>query len=176
MSKTNIERISDVEALCIADTLLEAFRIVYHAIPMKLTTSIVGGRQVITRVFCSPDKSKISKTEEGVVSYKDSGEYHLDNLYELHWRNRKFEITLYSSPEDCGYYSVLPDYEEWAYIFCIIKEKYRSGYTKFEMCFGFDSEKKIILELFDIDFHSVNGIVFEAGDSVETSLQGKFIF
>lgn len=169
------ERLSDARALEIADALLEAFGILYNAIPMKLTTSIEGGQQIITRVFCNPDKAEVIKVEEGRVDYKESDEYHLDNVYELHWKKQKFEVTLYSSPEECGYISVLPNYDDLAYVFCIIQEK-RSGSIQYEMCFGFDSEKKSFLELFDIDLHSFNGIIFSAEDSIESKLQGRIIF
>lgn len=144
------QRLSDMEALGIANTLLEVFKSMYHAISMKLTTTALEGQQV--RI------------------------YNLDNIYEINWKNRMFRITLYSSPEECGYYSVLPDYRELDYTFCIIQEKRRFGPTKYEMCFGFDSQKRIFLELFDIDFHELNGMIFESGDSVETRLQGRIIF
>lgn len=169
-------RLSDTEARGIANILLKAFGILYNAVPMKLTTSIEGGRQVITRVFYNLDKTIEPRIEEGIVDYKDSNEWHMDNVYELHWKKQKFEVTLYSSPEDCGYFSVLPNYEDLAYIFCIIQEKEQSGSIKHEMCFGFDSEKRTFLELFDIDLHTKDGTVYRAEDSIESQLKGRFVF
>lgn len=167
-------RLSNTEALGIANDLLKAFSILYNAIPMKLTTSVVGGRQVITRIFYDSYKKEVVKQEEGVVNYKDSDEYHLDNVYEFFWKRRKIQVTLYSSPEECGYYSLLPDSEKLAYVFCIIEEKERGNTTKNEMCFGFDSQKKTFLELFDIDHHFY-ATIFRAEDSIEEKLKGRVI-
>lgn len=179
-------RLSDTEARGIANDLLKAFSILYNAVPMKLTTSIKGGRQVITRVVY--DLLKINKTrvKKEIIDYKDSDEYHLDYVYELYQKRysnifgrdgmQKFEMTLYSSPEDCGYFSLLPNYDDFAYVFCIIQEKERSGSIKHEMCFGFDSEQRTFLELFDIDLHSKDGTVYRSEDSIESELKGRIIF
>lgn len=180
------KRLSDTEARGIANDLLKAFSILYNAVPMKLTTSIEGGCQVITRVFYDLLKVNKTRVEKRIINYKDSDEYHLDYVYELQQKRysnifgrdgmRKFEITLYSSPEDCGYFSLLPNYDDLAYIFCIIQEKERNGKIKHEMCFGFDSEKRTFLELFDIDLHAKDGTIYRAEDSIESQLKGRFVF
>ena len=165
-------RLSDTEARGIANILLKAFGILYNAVPMNLTTSIEGGYQVVTRVFYDSENPKQPRIENEI---KSSDGWHMDNVYELHWKKQKFEVTLYSSPEDCGYFSVLPNYEDLPYIFCIIQEKEQSGSIKHEMCFGFDSEKRTFLELFDIDLHQ-DGTVYRAEDSIESQLKGRFVF
>lgn len=168
------QRLSDTEALGIANDLLKAFGILYNVVPMKLTTSIEGGREVITRVFYDADKNEVVRQEEGVVDYKISDGYHLDNVYEFFWKRRKFRVMLYCSPEECGYFSLLPNSEDMPYVFCIIQEKDRHGSIKYEMCFGFDSEKKTFLELFDIDYYFYS-TVFRGEDSIEEKLKGRVI-
>lgn len=178
--------LSDTEARGIANILLKAFGVLYKAVPMKLTTSIQGGQQAITRVFYDSDKTIAPRIENGIVHFEDSDEWHLNNVYQLYWkkyanfnginRMQKFEATLYSSPEDCGYYSLLPNHEKLAYVFCIIQEKERSGAIKHEMCFGFDSKKRTFLELFDIDLHTKDGTVYRAEDSIEPELKGRIVF
>lgn len=180
------KRLSNTEARGIANELLKAFEILYNAVTMKLTTSIQGGHQDITRVYYDQGKRIEPRVEAGIVNYGDSDEWHLDNVYKLFWNkcseyigmcsSQRFEVTLYSSPEDCGYYSLLPNYDELAYVFCIIQEKDIHGKIKREMCFGFDSEKRTFLELFDIDFHSKDGNIYRAEDSIESELKGRFVF
>lgn len=51
-----------------------------------------------------------------------------------------------------------------------------SGTPKYEIDFGFDIEKNIFLELFDIDCYNLNGFIREAGDSIEEDLKGRSIF
>lgn len=179
------QRLSDTEARGIADNLLKAFGILYKAVPMKLTTSIEGGRQVITRVFYDIENPTNPRIEKGIVNYKDFNEWHMDNVYELFWRRptnskwvdsvRKFEITIYSCPEDCGYFSVLPNYEDFEYTLCIVQEKKRNT-IKHEICFGFDSRTGAFLELFDIDLYSGDGIIYKSEDSIESQLQGRILF
>lgn len=169
------KRLSTTEARGIANILLKAFGILYNAVPMKLTTSVIGGRQVITRVIYDLDKSLEPKIAEGFVDFSNSDEFHMNNVYELYWKSKKFVATIYESPEDCGYYSILPDDERNHYVFCIIQEKERFNAIKHEMCFGFDSKKRIFLELFDIDYHE-RGTIYSAEDSIESELRGRFVF
>lgn len=170
------ERLSNTEARGIANILLKAFGVLYNTVPMKLTTSIQGGHQVVTKLFYNEEKITEPKIEEAMVRFEDSDEWHLDNVYKLYWKKQRFEVTLYSSPEDCGYFSLLPNYEDLEYTFCIIQEKDWTGVIKHEMCFGFDSEKRTFLELFDIDYHSKEGTIYKAEDSIESELRGRFVF
>lgn len=175
--KIKTGKLSREQALKISKELLETLRILYHSNtiqPLKLTTSINTGVQTKARVICNPDTTIQTSIEKYV--YKNSEEYHRDNVYLLVSENRVFDITFYNSPEDCGYYSVLPSYDNETYIFCIIKELRPSDKTKYRICFGFDIEKNSFIELFDIDYHNINGFIRKAGDSIEEELKGRCIF
>ncbi len=170
------KRLSNAEALGIANDLLKAFNILYNAIEMRVASSVQGKHQTIRKVFCNLKSIEPIRIEEQIINYDNSNKYHLDNVYELYWKNRRFVATIYVSPEECGYYSVLPNYCELDYYLCIIEEKNPLGYMKNQMCFGFDFEKKVFLELFDIDYRSsYDGIIYSAEDSVESRLQGTII-
>lgn len=163
------------QARKIADELLEAFKVLFQATAVRFTNSIIGGQQVITTVnFDSTSDSCLSIVIE-IVSYENSDEYHLDNVYSVIMGDRSFEITIYNSPEDYGYYSTLPDYDSGSYVFCNITEKRPDGTTLYEMSFGFDIKAKTFVELFDIDHHNLDGVVREGFDSIESLLKGRII-
>ena len=95
--------------------------------------------------------------------------------HKLVWRNSFFVIKFYSSPEDCGYYSALPNYEDLRYVLCNIVEVLNCRH-KYEMSFGFDSERMTFLELFDIDYRLANDYIIESQEeylnSIEAQLRG----
>lgn len=175
--KIKTGKMSREQALKISNELLETLSILYRANtmqPLKLTTSINTGIQTKTRIICNLDDTIQTSIERYI--YKNSEDYHRDNVYLLVWKNRVFDITFYNSPEDCGYYSLLPSYDNETYIFCIIKELRPYDKTKYQISFGFDIEKNSFIELFDIDHHNINGFIRKAGDSIEEELKGRCIF
>lgn len=178
-SKNETYKLSREQALKIANELLEALGVLYRfntVQPLKLTTSINNGIQSKLKVICSSNNIEKVSIEKKSLYYINSDEYHRDNVYLLIWKNRIFDITFYASPEECGYRSILPSYDAETYVFCSIIEMRESGTPKYEIDFGFDIEKNIFLELFDIDCYNLNGFIREAGDSIEEDLKGRSIF
>lgn len=113
------------------------------------------------------------------VTKNPPNEYFPDYVYKLIRDNRYFKIMLFNEPDDCGYCSILPDYDPSSYILCEIIEEYPNGKPKYEMYFGFDYQEKTFLELFDITYHNSVGIVREYSDNfispLETQLKGTVI-
>lgn len=160
--------------LKISKEMLQALNLLYRFVPLKLATLKKSSRQVKTSVICSDELDKAS-IEYDIVFYTNSEKYYKDNFYLLICNNRKFEITLYDSPECDGHYSFSPDYDDFTYVYCHIIERQENDTIKYEMKFGFDIEKKTFLELFILDEHSSNIIIPYDNDLIESHLKGKII-
>lgn len=160
--------------LTISEEMLQALNLLYRFIPLKLSTLKKCGRQIKTSVICSDELDK-AFIEYDIVFNKNSEKYHKDNFYLLICNNRKFDVTLYDSPECDGHYSSLPDYDNSAYVYCHIIEMQENDTIKYEMKFGFDIEKKTFLELFILDHHESNIIIPHSNDLIENHLKGKII-
>ena len=160
--------------LKISEEMLEALNILYRFIPLKLAILKKCCRQTKTSVICSDELDK-AFIEYDIVSYTNSEKYHKDNYYSLICNNRKFEITLYDSPECDGHYSLLYDYDDSTYVYCHIIEMQENNTIKYEMKFGFDIESKTFLELFILDSHESNIVIPSSNDLIENHLKGKII-
>ena len=107
------------------------------------------------------------------TSIKDFGQPHRFIV-----RNNNIQITFYNSPRSLGYYSALPNYLKIKYVLCDIKETY-NGRLKYEMVFGFDSEKMTFLELFDIIHRETRNLTKESSESdidfIESQLKNNVL-
>lgn len=96
----------------------------------------------------------------------------IGKMHKFFWGNRFFQVTFYNSPEDCGYYSALPNYEELRYILCHIVET-SNCHVKYEMYFGFELEKMTFLELFDINYYISSDYVKESTEKHINSIEAQ---
>lgn len=97
-----------------------------------------------------------------------------ENTYNIIYKGKKYEINIYNSPEDCGYYSMLPQYDEETYLLAYVCEiRPEDGSVKQEIYFGFDNISMTFLELFGI--YSINKKRFmrECGEDLLDEIQEK---
>lgn len=144
----------------IANDLLDIFQLLFTpsvlGTPVSLSTCRETGLRKITTITFDRDKVT-RKTTYSRIEKNDS--YFLDNIYRFIIDGRFFEITLFGAPDDCGYCSMLPDYNPYTYVLCNIEEKRANGAKKYEMAFGFDIEKKTFLELFELIHYNISDTV-----------------
>ena len=159
-------------AIKILNDSLDIFESIFKIYPLRLSNSI---ENAITKTltFKVMQKSTILEfsyfkpepcctvLSNGIIRNFPEDEYRLDIIYKYIQDNRYFEITLFDEPDDCGYCSMLPDYEPSTYVLCNIVEKRANGSKKTEVAFGFDIEKRTFLELFEVVHYNTTVILRE---------------
>lgn len=95
-----------------------------------------------------------------------------DNIHEFIFEKRSIKMTFYSSPEELGYYSALPNYAEPQYVLCHIEEK-DDDKLKYEMCFSFNSKEMTFLELFDITHYLSDNLLKETHEKDISSIEAQ---
>lgn len=175
MYKQSIQ-MSYEQAAKIANDFLDVFQALCELEPLRLSTLDQNIKTKVKTFRILPDRVILGSTillrkqdtkENEAVSKKKkvtSDDYHLDIIYKLFMGNRWFEITLFDDPYDCGYCSMLPDYNPSTYVLCDIIEKRPNGDKKYQMTFGFDIEKRTFLELFEVLHYNTVGILREYPD------------
>lgn len=88
---------------------------------------------------------------------------------------RHFEVSFYEDLAAYGCVSLLPDYDKETYMLCKLIEKRSDGSIKYVIHFGFDIEKMIFLELFELTHYTsahnlVRTLAYEELDEVESAL------
>ena len=73
--------------------------------------------------------------------------------------NRRFNLRIFDSPEIYGYNSIYPDYNDETYLFADLSEFREDGSRKSSLHFGFDIEKMVFLELFEVEYNNLVDIV-----------------
>lgn len=73
--------------------------------------------------------------------------------------SRRFKLRIFDSPEAYGCHSIYPDYNYGTYLFADLSELREDGSEKNFLHFGFDIEKMVFLELFDIANINSGGII-----------------
>ena len=111
----------------------------------------------------------IITTYVGIVSNEDFIE---TDVLTATFRNRKFEVIIYDTPDCLGYNSVISDFDYETYLCAIISELRGDGSKKYSMTFGFDIEKMQFLELFDLQYINQCGVIREPENVYE--LEKKF--
>lgn len=99
-----------------------------------------------------------------------------NNTYCISYNGKKYEINIYNSPEDCGYRSVLSQYDKDTYLLlgaCQIR--LQDGSVEKEMYFGFDIVNMTFLELFDIYSINTKGYYRECKSETLEIIQGKLV-
>ena len=96
-------------------------------------------------------------------------------LYSVNLDGRHFEVSFYEDLKDCGYVSLLPNYDKETYMLCMLVEKRADGSKKYVMNFGFDVEKMIFLEIFELTHYTsvpnlFRTLAYEELDEVESAL------
>ena len=73
--------------------------------------------------------------------------------------SRRFILKIFDSPEEYGYCSICPDYNDETYLFADLIELGEDDSEKNSLHFGFDIEKMVFLELFDVANINSVGII-----------------
>lgn len=156
----------------IAKELLYSVKLLFHSpIPVKVA-KIISIEETLSSFTLDFDNNNFF--EHQVKDFQPKEDLFTNNVYTVIWQNRKFEIKVFDSPNDCSYNSVLPDYDYSTYLLCEITEKRNNGKNKYWMTFGFDIEKMIFLELFNIEYYNQIDYIRECRniELIEKQLKG----
>lgn len=109
---------------------------------------------------------------------EDEDQIFSDNTYLVTWKNEKFELQFFDSPDSNGYLSSLNNFDKERYIFCQITSKRDDDSDKYCVCLGFDIVNMALLELLDVYHTNQNGNTREVEDinKVEKDFIGTKLF
>lgn len=98
-----------------------------------------------------------------------------EDMHHYHITTKNIEILVYDSPDSCGYFSILPDYDQSTYVFTRVTQFRQNGIPKYRMYFGFDILKMTFLELFALVYINTKGYVRECHciEEVEKFFKGE---